>query len=455
MNRGVSVLAQISALMLAALIAVLLISFGVVLLTPTPQPERMTVAQAAAALKNPDDASLYRMTVRVAEAPPAGRESPLITSALARQLRRELRSVHASWVVDPATASQGAGEGQTVMVIAGQDVVVDAREGGFTLRSGAIASVAPGAQVPPFRAALRRADGRWLIAQPDTPFLASWRLRMLAAFVLSGLLLAPFVWLVARRLTRPMRALARAAERTQLDRELVMPSEGPLEVRAAAAAMRSMHRRLSAEAAERTRMLAALAHDLRTPLTGIRIRAEHAPEAERGRLIADVNRISAMITQLLDYARGREACGQLQQIDVTVLASGLVREFFERGQPVELGSTPQSLLIEGDPEALRRALENLIENAVRYAGNVTVSVGIAPAGVSITVEDDGPGLPEAEIARVVEPFERLDHSRSRTTGGVGLGLAIARDVAVRHRGCLQLKNKPGSGLCATLVLERM
>lgn len=450
MKRAVSVLGQVGGLAITALAAAILISFGAVLLTPTPAPPLMTVAGAAAVLRGDSRPGLERVST---DAPPAGRVTSLIGHAVADRLGVADDQVRAVWLPTPGAAGRSPATGQTVMIVAGQDVVVESQEGGFTMRSGAAARLSADASVPPFQVGLRQADGRWLLVRPIDPLFAAWRLRILAAFLLSAAVLAPFVWFIARRLTRPVRRLADAAGRMHLwqDGEAV-PLEGPREVRAAAEAFNAMQARIRAEARGRVRMLAAVAHDLRNPLTGLRIRAEAAPEPEQSLMIADLDRMAAMISQVLDYVRGREMREQRVPVDVVALVRACAEAVPAERCAVAEG-LPASFLIPGaEPECLRRAFLNLVDNALRYAGDATVSVRREGDEVRLVVDDTGPGLPNDALDRLTEPFERLEDSRSRDTGGAGLGLAIARDVAERHGGRLLLENRPDGGLRAAICL---
>lgn len=442
---------QVTALALASMVGVLLISFGFALLTPAPAPRRMTVEEVAAALRGSTGGLHPLIGVSKRSAPPAGRESQLVASALARLLHVNPASVRTTWA-DDRSAPAVAARGESLVTIRGKDAVVDVVNGGFVLRWGGKATVGTATPLPPFSAAVRQPDGRWLSATPREPLLSAWRLEVLMAFVLSAALVAPLAWLVAGRITWPIRALADAAERAQLDSAARAPEEGPAEVRAAAAAINAMRDRLASDAAERTRMLTAVAHDLRNPLTGIRLRAESAQEPARGRIIADVDRMESMINQALDYVKGRELEEPRSIVDPAEWLRACAEDAVERGEDVSIVDPLPHLNVNVGPEGLRRALANLIDNAVRYGHRAILSLSCQGERAVLGIADEGSGIDETEISRVIEPFHRLEQSRSRETGGAGLGLAIASDFAKRHGGSLRLSNRPGGGLLAELQL---
>jgi signal transduction histidine kinase len=379
----------------------------------------------------------------------------MIESALARRLALPPGDVRAVWV--------GKGAGQAPGQV--QRVTVKARSpGAFTLvlPDGA-APLSPGladalvTAVPfsAFSAAVRKADGQWVTVQPREDFWTGWRLRLLAAFAISAALLAPLAWFVSRRLTSPLRRLAEQAQSLDLSSAPAPVASGPREVRAAAAAIQDMQVRLASQAADRTRMLAAMAHDLRTPLTGLRLRAERAPVEVRGRMIEDIARMEGMICEVLAYARHGARPAAAGPVDMDELAQAVVREAAERGHRFGLvlpGDGPA--IVDGDANALRRALINLVDNAIAYADGGELRVGVEQDRVVAVVEDSGPGIDAAERERLMQPFERGEASRNRSTGGAGLGLSVVSDIARQHGGQLVLSERPGGGLAAALRLPR-
>ncbi|HEV7229241.1 ATP-binding protein [Brevundimonas sp.] len=304
----------------------------------------------------------------------------------------------------------------------------------------------------PFAASLRLDDGRWATVEPPRALLSPWQSRLLLALGISLILLSPLVWWMARRLTRPIRVFAAAAERlgANPDAEPLTPS-GPSEVRTAIHAFNDMQASLRDHMRRRTQTVAAIAHDLRTPLTRLRFRAEQAPDALRDRMAADVEEMDALIGQAMAYVRGEAPPERVEVFDLTALAGDCARGFSETGEGVTFVAGP-ALRVSADPSAVRRAVANLIANAVKYAGSARVSTAIVEGRAVVRVEDDGPGLPEDQLQAVFEPFHRAEPSRNRQTGGAGLGLTVARQAARAHGGDVVLSNRAEGGLSAELAL---
>ncbi len=258
-----------------------------------------------------------------------------------------------------------------------------------------------------------------------------------------------------RAVTRPMQTLADAAE--TFGRDLDAPpleERGPIETRRAAEAFNRMQARLKRLIAERSRALAAVSHDLRTPLTRLRLRAELVEdETLRRQIHADIDEMQAMIEATLAYLRGLSDSEALQEIDIEALLDSMVADEQALGRPVILGEVRATPYL-GRLSALKRAIGNLIDNAVKYGHEARVSARETRDHLEIVVEDRGPGIPAGELSRVQEPYVRLETSRSRETGGIGLGLAIVREIARRHGGDLLLENLAEGGLRAILHLPR-
>ncbi|MGZ8327261.1 MAG: ATP-binding protein [Allosphingosinicella sp.] len=299
-------------------------------------------------------------------------------------------------------------------------------------------------------------DGLWLDARFDAPRADRWLIhRLLLATAMLFLLVFGAAWWIARRLARPLRDLTRAAEgfQGQAPAEPVAPG-GPADLRRAVEAFNAMNRRTLALLDEKDRMLGAIGHDLRTPLASLRIRAENmGPEDERERLVATVEEMAATLEDILTLARTGRAREPVRPVDLAALADAVVEEYRELGRPVAFAGSPRAVLAV-QPNLLRRALRNLIDNAVSYGGEASVAVEERTDGIEIRVEDEGPGIPAGRLEDVLDPFRRLETSRNRESGGAGLGLAIAHAVAVAHGGRLVLTNRAEGGLRASLTLPK-
>jgi signal transduction histidine kinase len=304
------------------------------------------------------------------------------------------------------------------------------------------------------RLSLQFQDGSWLNGRMFTPRPDPWIwLKLAASTLLIYIILLGAVVLIAIRLGRPLKDLTAAAKSFEGRGEAPKVEErGPADVRRALVAFNAMSERVSAMLDEKDRMLGAIGHDMRTPLASLRIRIESMdPPAERDKVIETLEEMSAMLEETLALARAGRATETVRPVDLNALTDAVVEEFVTLGEPVEMLAGDR-LVAEVQPNLLRRALRNLIENAVRHAGKAIVSVRAAGDWVAIEVADDGPGIPEAELANVMEPFVRLEASRNRETGGSGLGLTLARSAAQAHRGRLELENRPKGGLVARIVL---
>jgi signal transduction histidine kinase len=332
------------------------------------------------------------------------------------------------------------GEGQVVRVPRDDSAPVEA---GFE-------GVLPAA----FTIAIRGPDGSIVVLRPQLP-THGWAWTVLVAWLVGiAAAAAAAAWWAARRIARPLEVLARGAERAGagLVPAFAVPDPAPREVGAIARALESMHARLRGVVDDRTRMLAAVSHDLRTPLTRLRLRAEQiADPDERARAAADIDEMEHMIAETLAFARADALEAAAERFDLAALLHSVVDDRADLGADIALAG-PDSLVVEGRPGALRRALDNLVANALAHGHRARLSVAAEPARILIHVDDDGPGIPAHELERVFAPFYRLEASRSRDTGGVGLGLAVARDIARAHGGDVVLLNRPAGGLRATLSL---
>lgn len=273
-------------------------------------------------------------------------------------------------------------------------------------------------------------------------------------FQLLAILIASLVG--ARLLARPVQQLASGANRLAQDVHAPPLDEdtGPAEAREATRALNLMQQRIRTQLAQQSRFLAAVSHDLRTPLTRMSLRIERIEDNDvRYRLRQDLAEMNGLIDATLYYLRERDdATGPRQRVDVLALLQAIVDNAQELGQDVRLSGEATPLL--AYPAELRRAVVNLVENAHRYGGAAHIILADSPERVAIDVCDNGPGIPPAELQRVLEPFYRVESSRSRATGGVGMGLSIAADIVARHGGELTLTNRAEGGLRVSITLPR-
>ena len=301
---------------------------------------------------------------------------------------------------------------------------------------------------------VRLQDGTW--ARFDTQVREEsaslpWRLLATLGVLLASVLLLS--WVAVRWITRPLHRLAVAAD--DLGRDINRPplaEGGPLEVSRAAHAFNTMQTRLVRFIDERTRLFTAMSHDLKTPLTRMRLRAEMLEDGElRASFEKDVLEMEAMVTQTLEFMRGLTTREPDQSVDIMGLLEGLQGDNEAMGRTVSIAGRA-SRPYPGAPQFLRRCIGNLIDNATTYGQRADVAVADDDAGITIRVRDHGPGIPADQLEQVFEPFFRLERSRSRETGGTGLGLSIARNIARAHGGDVALRNHPEGGLEAILTL---
>lgn len=298
------------------------------------------------------------------------------------------------------------------------------------------------------------ADGRWLsftTALPDSGGAFSARFFVSMA-IMAAITVLVAIWVV-RRVTAPLTTLSRAAQRLGEDiKAPPVPEAGTVETRQAAQAFNAMQARLRQMIEERSQMLAAISHDFRTPLTLLRLRVESVEDAiERDRMLATIADLDAMVAATLAFASDSTRAAPRRPTDLTALLASIVDDLAEGGLAVTMAEAVPAIY-PCDPPSLKRALTNLIDNAVKYGGSAAVALRGLAGEIEVTVDDDGPGIPEAELMRVFEPLYRLESSRSRETGGMGLGLAIALSIVTAHGGRLALANRAEGGLRARVTL---
>tara|TARA_R110002049_G_scaffold186056_1_gene354330 strand:- start:282 stop:1649 length:1368 start_codon:yes stop_codon:yes gene_type:complete len=306
---------------------------------------------------------------------------------------------------------------------------------------------------------VRLADGAPLnVYMPGIPpqpeFRAPAPARLLAALVaLVGGVLA-LSWIAVRLATRPLRTMAEAANRLGDDPERAapLPTGGPTEVGAAATAFNRMQQRVREHIRERTRILAAISHDLQTPVTRLRLRAEQIDDvALRQRFNADLDAMQTLIREGLDFARSRDDATPLQPVDIDGLLDAITEDAREMGWQVAV-SGRAGRPCPARPPTLRRALWNIVENGIKFGERVEIIVHAARERIVLEIRDHGPGMAEDDLEKVFEPFCRTESSRNRDTGGTGLGLAIARNLLRTQGGEVRLSNHPDGGLIARVTL---
>lgn len=308
------------------------------------------------------------------------------------------------------------------------------------------------------RVSVHLSDGSWL------NFLAvleglnrDWSMRLglsLGVMVVAVVILSA---VVVHRVSLPLRGFAAAAHR--LGTDLGAPPlavDGPWEVKEVISAFNQTQQRLRAFVDDRTQMIAAISHDLRTPITRMRLRAEFVEdEEERKKMLSDLEAMEHMIASTLAFAREDAVVEPTKLVDLQTLVESLCDDWRDTGASVSCKIEPNGrAVVSCRPVALRRALNNLIENAVDYGNCARVLVHVDHENVQVVIEDDGPGIPDERHEDVFGPYFRLDPSRSRETGGTGLGLALARTVVRAHGGDIKLSNRQGGGLRAVMALPR-
>jgi signal transduction histidine kinase len=281
-----------------------------------------------------------------------------------------------------------------------------------------------------------------------------WRL-FAQTLVLYAAVLVPVLW-IARRIARPLRELTAAAQR--FGRGGGTPEavavRGPADIAGLVQSFNALQLRMTAMLDEKDRMLGAIGHDLRTPLAALRVRIESVEDdTDRARMEDTIAEMNRTLDDILSLARMGRPSEPLTDVDLAALIDAVVEDFRDLGQDVGFEEAAR-LRMRLRPSLVRRAIRNLIENAVKYGGGAEVRLVPDPATVRIEVADRGPGIPEARLADVFEAFTRLENSRNRDTGGIGLGLALARTIVREAGGDVRLANRAGGGLCATIELPR-
>ncbi len=437
---------QALGLVAATLAAVFLATALVVMNLPPPSPDVYTVSEVAQAIRT-------------------GKTYPTV----------EGRALEVRPVTGPPTASAPLGRRHVnfrqglaqELGLGAADVVVVQNEPRIVFFGGPPPRPPRRSQAPPphaapdqtvlfgtFEAAVHMKDGRWLMAEPRHQLLDPWAQRVLLVLAAALLAVTPLAWWFAHRIAAPIAAFARAAERLGRDPDAPRRSTcaAPTESeRRRQCGFNLMQERLKRYVSNRTTLIAAIAHDLRTPLTRLRFRIEAVPDELKPKLAADLDEMEAMISATLAFVQDATRTGERTKLEVSSLVETVMDEAAETGRDAAVEHTERAV-VDGDPVALKRLVVNLVDNALKFGSSARGRV-FAEAGMAVVeVDDNGPGVPEGDIERAFEPFQRLEGSRSRETGGAGLGLAVVRAIARGHGGEVTLMNRAEGGLRARVTL---
>lgn len=436
-----SLFGQLLALIGLSLIAAQAISLVLLFNLPPPAPDFYRITEISQALSGRPPVFTERSPLEIHFAPEPPREvaEGRMSQAIRVQLAEGLH-VPLSDVIVSAPQPFPISDRRVFKVI--RDRI--ARDGGEREEHFLIA---------PFQVAVKQPDGQWRIASPQRQIgLDPWQQRIILLFLLTALAMTPVAFVFARRLSAPMRVFTDAAERLGRDpRAPPLELAGPSEIKVAAQAFNDMQVRLRRYVEDRTAMVGAIAHDLRTPLTRLRFRIENVPEDVRAKMAADIDQMEEMISAALTFVRDTSRPGERTPLELSSLLESVCDEMAETGADIEV-ERGEKVVLAGDPLSLRRLLDNLLENAVKFGGRARARVYRDGGNAIVEIEDDGPGIPTEDFERVFEPFYRREPSRSRQTGGIGLGLAVVRSVARAHGGDAVLVNRDGGGLTARVQL---
>ncbi len=434
-----SLFVQLATLVGVALVLAEAINLFLIFNVPPPLPDFYRLSEIEQAFRGPAPVFTERRPLQVvtaAKAPgPAmdGTNAPAVRARLAKDLGVPVDSIVL------ATHSGPFADRRVFRIIRERIAREGVREEHFL--------------IAPFEVGVREPSGSWAVIRPQPAFgLDPWQQRILLWFVLSALAMVPIAYVFARRLSRPIKQFADAADRLGRDPQ-AQPLElkGSAEISVAVRAFNDMQERLRRYVDDRTAMVGAIAHDLRTPLTRLRFRIEGLPDDQKAKISADIDQMEEMISAALTFVRDASQPGERTPLELSSLLESLCDEMAETGAATEVASG-EKVVLEGDPMALRRLFSNLLENAVKYGSRARTRVFRDEANAFVEIEDDGPGIPPSDREKVFEPFYRREPSRSRQTGGIGLGLAVVRSIARGHGGDVDLINRAGGGLTARVQL---
>lgn len=296
-------------------------------------------------------------------------------------------------------------------------------------------------------------DRSALVFRSLSPVSWSFNAALLLRFSLPSLILLAIAWMLVRGSFKPLNGLVRATSQVGTDDMILLPETGQREVRQLIRAFNTMHERIHQLLTSRTQTLLAIGHDLRTPLARLQLRVEglNIAEDRRDELAGDITEMAELLASLQAFVVDGRDIGPLEPLDLAAMVQSQVDDAADRGLNVDYRG-PARLEVHAHPPSLRRAIANLLQNALRYAGDAQVDLRAVPAGIELEIADSGPGIPPDRLDEVIQPFIRLDEARARNTGGMGLGLAIVDRIVRSHGGTLILANRLGGGLSATIRL---
>ena len=442
-----SLFAQLLALVVVSLVAASVINLWITFNLPPPTPDFYRVSEIAQAVKGHG-------------IPAIGQRRPLVARvSLTPPTIKSLQLGSMEVPPPPATLAELSAESgvrvDRLMIVSEVGRYADRRA--FRLVRDELAKNGQTSLehvlFAPFKVGVRQPDGRWLVIEPQPALhFSTWQMSTMLWFFITTLLLSPIAYLFARRMARPIALFAQAAERLGRDpRSPPLTVDGPSEIAVAVRAFNDMQERLARYVEDRTAMVGAIAHDLRTPLTRLRFRLEAAPEDVRGKMASDIAEMEAMITGALAFVRDATRPAERTRLELSSLLESLSDEMSETGFDVQV-ERAERVVVDGDPVALRRLFNNLLDNAIKFGREARVRVFPSNGFAVVEIDDKGKGLSENALEKVFEPFYRAESSRSRETGGIGLGLAVVRSIARAHGGDATLANRDGGGLTARVLL---
>lgn len=421
-------------LVVGVVVAVTLVNVAIILLHPPPAGDPVTAHEIAELLKGEKSTpSSTTLQVENTDALPL-LDDNMPRGQLRRAIGRFMQSDEKGSPIVTQTAPRAGSSQEEPPAIAQTEDFDPVIFGSFTI-------------------ALEQPDGSWrTVSGGSDRIVQKWRSRMVLWILFSVLLVLPIAWWFSKRIARPIRAFGNAAELlgTHHDLERVEVS-GPAEIRQAAKALNDMQARLQKYVRERTSMVGAIAHDLRTPLSRIHFHLLPAPLSVRQHVEAEIAEMEQMIAVTLDFVQNETRTQVSEQVELGLLVEGVVDDLADLGKDVRMTASA-SVTIDGDAVLLRRVFANLIQNAVSYGNRARASVRVDAGLAIVEIVDDGPGMSEADLVRAFEPFYRTESSRNRATGGMGLGLAIVCSAVHAHGGTVDLINLTPGGLCARVSL---